>query len=48
MQDFISNAVMTLWTPVFFAIFIAIVIYAAWPSNRKAFDDAARLPLRED
>ncbi|MEQ9639282.1 MAG: cbb3-type cytochrome c oxidase subunit 3 [Alphaproteobacteria bacterium] len=23
-------------------------IYALWPSNAKKFDDAARMPLRED
>jgi cytochrome c oxidase cbb3-type subunit IV len=48
MHGFITNFVATLWTPIFVAIFVAIVVYAAWPSNRKAFDDAARMPLRED
>jgi cytochrome c oxidase cbb3-type subunit IV len=48
MQTFISDFVMTLWTPIFVAIFIAIVVYALWPGNRAAFDDAAKMPLRED
>ena len=48
MQGLISNSVATLWTPVFVSIFVAIVVYALWPSNRKAFNDAAKIPLRED
>jgi cytochrome c oxidase cbb3-type subunit 4 len=48
MHDFISNFVATWWTPIFVAIFVAILVYALWPSNRKAFDDAAKMPLRED
>jgi cytochrome c oxidase cbb3-type subunit 4 len=43
-----SSLVTTLWTPVFVAIFIAIVTYAVWPRNKAAFDDAARMPLREE
>jgi cytochrome c oxidase cbb3-type subunit 4 len=30
------------------AVFVAVVIYALWPSRKKQFDDAARIPLRED
>jgi len=48
MPSFISNFIMTLWTPLFVAIFLAILAYALWPGNRRAFDDAAQLPLRED
>ena len=48
MQTFISNFIMTFWTPIFVAIFLAIVIYALWPRNKAAFDEAARMPLRED
>jgi cytochrome c oxidase cbb3-type subunit 4 len=47
-QNIASDLVTTLWTPVFVAIFIAIVTYAVWPRNKAAFDDAARVPLRED
>ncbi len=32
----------------FFIVFLAIVAYAFWPSNKKKFDEAARRPLRED
>jgi cytochrome c oxidase cbb3-type subunit IV len=47
-QNIASDLVTTFWTPVFVAIFIAIVTYAVWPRNKAAFDDAARVPLRED
>jgi cytochrome c oxidase cbb3-type subunit IV len=47
-QNIASDLVTTVWTPVFVAIFIAIVTYAVWPRNKAAFDDAARMPLRED
>ena len=46
-QNIASDLVTTFWTPVFVAIFIAIVTYAVWPRNKAAFDDAARVPLRE-
>ncbi|EJW09626.1 Cbb3-type cytochrome oxidase component [Rhodovulum sp. PH10] len=36
------------WTPIFVLLFLAVVAYAVWPRNKKAFDDAAKLPLRED
>jgi cytochrome c oxidase cbb3-type subunit 4 len=37
------------WGLLFFVvIFMAIVVYAFWPSNKKKFDDAARTPMRED
>lgn len=32
----------------FVAMFAAAVAYALWPRNRKKFDDAAQIPLRED
>jgi cytochrome c oxidase cbb3-type subunit 4 len=32
----------------FVAIFAAVLAYALWPNNRRRFDDAARMPLRED
>ncbi len=44
LTDLIAN----LWTPAFFVIFLAILAYALWPRNRAAFDDAAKMPLRED
>lgn len=47
-QNFTSDFVATFWTPIFVGIFIAIVIYALWPRNQKAFDEASRMPLREE
>lgn len=47
-QNLASDLVTTLWTPIFVAIFLAIVTYALWPRNKAAFDKAARMPLRED
>ncbi|MDZ4778166.1 MAG: cbb3-type cytochrome c oxidase subunit 3 [Alphaproteobacteria bacterium] len=29
-------------------LFLAAVIYALWPSNRKTFDKASRAPLTKD
>jgi cbb3-type cytochrome oxidase subunit 3 len=28
--------------------FTGVVVFALWPSKKKSFDDAARLPLNED
>lgn len=37
------------WGLVYFVlIFLAVVAYAFWPSNKKKFDDASKIPLRED
>jgi cytochrome c oxidase cbb3-type subunit 4 len=37
------------WGIAYFAIiFAAVVLYALWPSRKKQFDEAARIPLRED
>jgi cytochrome c oxidase cbb3-type subunit IV len=47
-QNLATDFVMTLWTPLFVAIFLAIVTYALWPRNKAAFDEAAKMPLRED
>jgi cytochrome c oxidase cbb3-type subunit 4 len=48
METFIANFITTAWTPIFVAIFLGILAYALWPNNRAKFDDAARMPLRED
>jgi cytochrome c oxidase cbb3-type subunit 4 len=32
----------------FVVIFAAVVAYALWPSRQRQFDEAARMPLRED
>jgi cytochrome c oxidase cbb3-type subunit 4 len=47
-ENVASNLVLSLWTPIFVAIFIAIVVYALRPRNKTMFDTAARMPLRED
>lgn len=47
-QNFASDFVVLVWTPLFVGIFIGIVVYALWPRNRATFDAAARMPLRED
>lgn len=37
------------WGLVYFVvIFAGVLAYALWPSNRKRFEDAANIPLRED
>jgi len=37
------------WGLVYFvAIFLAVLIYTLWPSRKAKFDEAARMPLRED
>jgi cytochrome c oxidase cbb3-type subunit IV len=35
-------------TVYFFIFFLATLVYALWPRNRARFEDAARMPLRED
>jgi len=32
----------------FVAIFLVVLAYALWPSRKREFDEAARMPLRED
>jgi len=32
----------------FVVLFVAVVAYVFWPSNKKNFDEAARLPLDDD
>jgi len=32
----------------FVAVFLLVLVYALWPSRRRQFDQAARIPLRED
>ncbi len=31
-----------------FVLFLGVLVYALWPANSEAFDEAARTPLRED
>jgi cytochrome c oxidase cbb3-type subunit 4 len=48
LDNLASSLVTTIWTPVFVAIFLAIITYAFWPRNKAEFDEAAHLPLREE
>ena len=32
----------------FVVIFATVLAYALWPSRKQQFDEAARIPLRED
>ena len=32
----------------FVVIFGTVLVYALWPSKKQQFDEAARVPLRED
>ena len=32
----------------FFIVFLVVLAYALWPSRQREFDEAARMPLRED
>jgi cytochrome c oxidase cbb3-type subunit 4 len=37
------------WGLVYFvAVFAVVLAYALWPSRQQQFDEAARMPLRED
>lgn len=37
------------WGLIYFvAVFAVVAIYALWPSRKQRFDEAARIPLRED
>ena len=32
----------------FVVIFAGVLLYALWPSHKQQFEEAARIPLRED
>ena len=32
----------------FVAVFLLVLVYALWPARQREFDEAARVPLRED
>jgi cytochrome c oxidase cbb3-type subunit 4 len=32
----------------FVALFALVLAYALWPSRKKSFEDAARIPFKED
>jgi cytochrome c oxidase cbb3-type subunit 4 len=43
-----TQLVTTWWTPAFIVLFVAVLVYALSPRNRATFDNAAKMPLRED
>lgn len=47
-ENLVSQFALNFWTPVFVAIFLAILFYALRPRNKALFDAAAKMPLRED
>jgi cytochrome c oxidase cbb3-type subunit IV len=47
-ENLASQLVVSMWTPVFVGIFLAIIFYALRPRNKALFDAAAKMPLRED
>ncbi len=42
------QAIQSIWTVVVFVLFIGIVLWAWSGKNKKAFDEAARIPLDDD
>jgi cytochrome c oxidase cbb3-type subunit 4 len=37
------------WGLIYFVgVFLLVVAYVFWPTRKKKFDDAARIPLKED
>jgi len=32
----------------FIALFVAVLVYAFWPGNKKRFDEAAKLPFEDE
>ena len=37
------------WGLIYFvAVFLAVLVYVMWPSRKKRYEEAARMPLRED
>ena len=45
---FLAEFAQTWGLAYFVAVFLAVVAYALWPSNKTKFDRAGRIPLRED
>jgi cytochrome c oxidase cbb3-type subunit IV len=46
--EFLAQFAQTGGTVYAFLFFLAALVYALWPKNRARFDEAARMPLRED
>ena len=48
MYEFLSQIAQTWGLVLFVVAFILVLIYAFSPRNKKAFDDASRIPLRDE
>jgi cytochrome c oxidase cbb3-type subunit IV len=46
--EWVAQFAQSAGTIYFFLFFVATLVYALWPKNQARFDEAARLPLRED
>lgn len=46
--DEIASLSGTLGLIFFILLFAGVLAYALWPGNKRKFDDAARIPLKED
>ena len=44
MDDFYSF-IKSLWVVWMMALFVGIIVWVLWPSNRRRFRDASRIPL---
>ena len=42
------NLVREIVTVLSFAAFVGVVLYAAYPGNRRRFDEAAQIPFDEE
>ncbi len=45
---FLAEFAQTWGLAYFVAVFLLVLLYVFWPSRRRQFEDAARMPLRED
>ncbi len=32
----------------FFVVFVAVVVFVMWPSRRRRYEEASKIPLQED
>lgn len=46
--DSITVVIRSFWTIWLMLLLTGILVYAMWPSNRGRFDEASRIPLKED
>ena len=46
--NLVANFAQTWGLIYFVTVFALVIAYTFWPSNKARYDDAARMPLRED